>query len=181
MKRHETPRPNDPAPELSFDVLGVPESHWDLSSAEANNFSLLLFYRGLHCPVCRSYLKAFDAKVPEFLALGTEPVALSMDDTLRAQKAKSEWAIENLPIGYGLTEDVARDWGLFISESIKDDEPKRFSEPGLFLVKPDRRLHYVAINSMPFGRPAPGDILSAVRFILDQGYPARGTVPAGGG
>jgi len=178
MKRHEMPRPNDRAPDLSFEVLGVPESSWDIAQAEPKNFSLLLFYRGLHCPVCRSYLKTFDAKVPDFLALGTELVALSMDDQLKAQKAKSEWAIEHLPIGYGLTEETARDWGLFISDAIKDQEPQRFTEPGLFLVKPDRRLHYVAINSMPFGRPAVGDMSSAIRFMLDENYPARGTVPA---
>ncbi len=170
--------PGERAPELRFPVLGVPEERWDLSEAEPDRFSMLVFYRGLHCPVCRSYLQTIDGMFDEFSELGVEIAALSMDPEDRARRAKDEWNIERLPIGYGLDEDTARRWGLYLSDSIDDDEPRRFSEPGLFLVRPDRTLHYVAINSMPFGRPDPNDMLDAIRFIAKEEYPPRGRVAA---
>ena len=149
-----------------------------MNRAQPKTFSLLVFYRGLHCPACKTYLQALDRRVAEFHELGTEPVALSMDTQERAKKAKDSWEIEHLPIGYELEEDSARRWGLFISDAISDAEPRRFCEPGLFLVRASGDLHYVAINSMPFGRPQVDDVVGAVRFILEEDYPARGIVSA---
>lgn len=177
-QRQHKPLPGERAPELGFDVLGVPETRWDLSKAEPDTFSMLVFYRGLHCPVCKSYLKTIDGMFDDFSELGVEIAALSMDTKERAERSKSEWGIEHVPLGYGLDEPTARQWGLYMSDSIDDDEPRRFSEPGLFLVRPDGTLFYAAINSMPFGRPAPKDILKAIRFVLDEEYPARGKVAA---
>jgi len=172
------PLPGRRAPELTFDVLGVPESRWDLSEAEPKQFSMLVFYRGLHCPVCKTYLRTIDSMFDEFADRGVEIAAISMDTEDRAQESKDEWGIENLPIGYGLDEATARRWGLYISSPIIDAEPRRFSEPGLFLVRRDGTLHYVAINSMPFGRPDPKDVLKAIDFILEKDYPARGKIAA---
>ena len=149
-----------------------------LAKAEPETFSLLIFYRGLHCPICKTYLQKFDAMFDDFAKLGVEFSALSMDPRERAEQAMKEWGIDNLPIGYGIAEATARRWGLYISESIKDGEPRRFNEPGLFLVRPDGELHYVAINSMPFGRPEPDAMLKAISFILDEEYPARGRLAA---
>lgn len=170
--------PGERAPELAFDVIGVPESRWDLADATPETFSMLVFYRGLHCPVCKDYLQTIDGLFDEFRNEGVEVAALSMDSRERAERSKREWGIERLPIGFDLDESTARRWGLYLSDSIKDAEPRRFSEPGLFLVRPDRTLHYVAINSMPFGRPDPEEMLKAIRFIVKKDYPARGRVAA---
>ena len=170
------PLPGTPAPNLEFDVLGADEQRWALERAKPENFSLLVFYRGKHCPVCKSYLQTFEGMFDAIEKRGVEIVALSMDTKSTAEATREEWGIKSIPMGYGLDEETARAWGLYISDSIKDAEPKRFSEPGLFLVQPDRTLHYVAINSMPFGRPEPKAILDAIGFILDEKYPPRGTV-----
>lgn len=176
--RSTLPMPGQPAPGLTFDVLGVPEPRWDLAEAEPKKFSMLVFYRGLHCPVCKTYLKAIDSMFDDFTERGVEIAAVSMDSEDRAEQAMDEWGIEHLPIGYGLDEATARRWGLYISDAISDDEPRRFSEPGLFLVRDDGTLHYAAINSMPFGRPRPEDVLKAIDYILDKDYPARGKIAA---
>ena len=169
------PSPGAPAPDLEFAVLGADEKRWSLKRAKPKNFSLLVFYRGKHCPVCKTYLKTFEGMFEDIQKRGVEIVALSMDTKSTAEAARKEWGIESIPVGYELNEETARSWGLYISDSIKGTEPKRFSEPGLFLVQPDRTLHYVAINSMPFGRPEPKAILEAIDFILDEDYPPRGT------
>jgi hypothetical protein len=66
----------------------------------------------------------------------------------------------DLRFGYELSLATARTWGLYISTSrgvtsIGIEEPVRFSEPGMFLVAPDRTLFYGAVQTMPFARPPP--------------------------
>ena len=76
---------------------------------------------------------------------------------------------------YDLSEEKAREFGLFISTAVSDKEPKVFSEPGLFLVDADNKLFFSSLQSMPFARPSTKDILNAVDFIEKNDYPARGT------
>jgi alkyl hydroperoxide reductase subunit AhpC len=110
----------------------------------------------------------------EFSERGVHAVTVSMDDEKRAKQTIRDWNIENLPVGYGLDEDAARAWGLYLSEGISEKEPELFSELGLFLVKPDGELYYSAVNSMPFGRPDFEEILQGIDFVKKQNYPARG-------
>jgi hypothetical protein len=63
---------------------------------------------------------------------------------------------------------------LYISASIKEEEPSRFSEPGMFLVRPDGTLYAGSIQSMPSGRPSFADVAQAIAFIAEKNYPARG-------
>ena len=135
---------------------------------------MVVFYRGLHCPVCRNYLRDLEGKLPDFSRRGVGVIAVSGDDAHRAEQSKREWNLPNTAIGYDQPIQSMRDWGLFISSSIKDAEPREFGEPGLFLVRPDTTLYYAAINSMPFGRPSLADMLGAIDFIKANDYPARG-------
>lgn len=161
-----------PAPSLSFFL--VDGSTWSLLEQSPEAFSVVVFYRGLHCPLCRAYLAEFDQKLDEFEAAGAKVVAVSADDATRAMQAKTEWQLGRLPIGYGLSTDAAREWGLFISRSIRDGEPAEFFEPGLFLVKPDGTLFYGAITSAPWGRPPVDHVLFGIKMAIQRGTPARG-------
>ena len=74
---------------------------------------------------------------------------------------------------------MARRWGLYISTSkgktsIGLEEPALFSEPGVFLIKPDQTLYYGSTQTMPFARPSFSDLLAAVDFAIQKDYPARG-------
>lgn len=135
---------------------------------------MVVFYRGLHCPVCRSYLRDLEGKLTDFSRRGVDVITVSGDDAPRAERVKREWNLPNTTIGYDQSVESMRAWGLFISRSIKDAEPGEFGEPGLFLVRPDTTLYYAAINSMPFGRPSLADMLGAIDFIKANDYPARG-------
>ena len=55
------------------------------------------------------------------------------------------------------------------------EAPALFTEPGLFLVRPDRRLYYASVLSMPFGRPTVEDMLFGLGAVLARNFPARGT------
>ena len=102
---------------------------------------------------------------------------ISSDDQERASETKEKWGIENLAIGYGLSIDRAREWGLFISTgrgktSVGVEEPPLFSEPGLYLVRPDGTLYASSLNTMPLARPNFGELLKALDFILAEDQPA---------
>jgi peroxiredoxin len=167
------PKPSEPAPPLDVPLVGG--GRWRLADQHPDRFSLIVFYRGLHCPVCRGYLRQLDALVDEYAEAGvTSVVAVSGDAEDRARRTVEEWKLGRLPVGYGQSIESMRDWGLFVSKAIKEGEPERFGEPGLFLVYSDGTLYAAALNSMPFGRPHLDEVLGAIGWINDNDYPARG-------
>ena len=164
-------RPRERAPELAVDLVGG--GRWRLSDQRPETFTMVVFYRGLHCPVCRAQLSELNRRIPEIAGRGIGVIAISGDTRERAERARQEWRLDRVEIGYGLTEETARDFGLFVSRGI-NGEPARFSEPGLFLIRPDGSVYYEAITSMPWGRPRLDDVLGGVDYALDHDYPARG-------
>ena len=171
--------PRQPAPAL--EVTTTDGGNWRLADQTPENFTLVVMYRGLHCPICSRYLKDLDNKLGDFAALGVEAIALSSDVEERTVQAKADWRLDNLTVGYGLSLNSAREWGLYISAGIGTtssgfEEPALFSEPGLFLVRPDGTIYFGSVQTMPFARPAFAEILGATKFVLEKGYPARGEI-----
>jgi peroxiredoxin len=171
--------PRQPVPALAVPLVGG--SRFDIEKERPEHFTFVVFYRGLHCPICRTQLGELETKLPEFTKRGVGVVALSSDVAERAGRAKQEWKLPNLRLGYGLDLAVARAWGLYISTgrgmtSAGVEEPSLFSEPGLYLVRPDRTLYFASVQTMPFARPHFTDILAALDFVIAKNYPARGEV-----
>jgi len=164
--------PDTRSPALDIDTLAGP---WSLKDRSPEAFTMVVFYRGLHCPVCKGFLGELDALVPEFEKVGTEVIAVSMDPRDRAEQAAADWGLERLVIGFGLTEDQARAWGLYLTEAIKPAETPLFCEPGLFLVRPDERLYLINISNMPFARPDVAGLPPKIAMAMQNSYPARGT------
>ncbi len=165
-------KPKQEMPDLELSLIN--DTQWSLYSQESQTFTMLVFYRGLHCPVCKKYLQELATILEDFSSRGVHLIAISCDNEERAKKAGKEWDIAELPVGYGLSIETARNLGLFISKGISKKEPDSFSEPGLFLVRPDNTLYASAIQTMPFARPNWNDILNAIDFIGKKDYPARG-------
>jgi peroxiredoxin len=107
---------------------------------------------------------------------GWRVIAISGDSRERAQRARDEWGLEKLTIGYGLDVETMEAWDLYISKGLSDDEPEVFSEPGLYVVRPDGSIYYAAVNSMTFGRPRMSELLKALQMKIEQDAPARGEV-----
>ena len=169
--------PRQPVPPLS--VATLDGDRWVLAEQQPNSFTLIVFYRGLHCPICQPYLRELDRMLADFQQKGIEVIAISSDVEGRARGAKEGWKLADLRIGYGLSIDTAKAWGLYVSTSrgmtsIGIEEPALFSEPGLFLVRPDGTLYAAAVQTMPFARPHFKELLSALDFIIANDYPARG-------
>lgn len=169
--------PRHPVPALNVALSGG--GHFVLGAAPGERFDLVVFYRGLHCPICAKYLLELERLVPEFAKRGVQVLALSSDNAERAQAMADKVKATEMKIGYGLSLNSARQWGLYISAgrgktSIGIEEPALFSEPGVFLVRPDGTLYYGAVQSMPFARPPFQDLLGALDFAIANDYPARG-------
>lgn len=68
----------------------------------------MVFYRGLHCPVCKGYLTDLQSRTRDLRSKGVEPIAISSDSRERAQQTIEEWGIDEIPLGYALSLDSAR-------------------------------------------------------------------------
>ena len=170
-------QPGRPAPALSVPLLSG--GTWTLAERAPRAFGIVVFYRGQHCPICKTHLASVEAAMDEAEALGAEIVAVSMDTEERARETAAEAGLARLPVGYGLGEDAARAWGLYMSSARPGTaEPARFSEPGVMVTRPDGTLFQAQVQSAPFTRPDIGQLLAGLRFALENGYPARGDLTA---
>ncbi len=169
--------PRQPVPGL--EVATLDHGLFALAADAPEKFSLVVFYRGLHCPICLKYLLELGRLLPEFDKRGVKVIALSSDTRERAQAMADKLKAPALRIGYGLPLAVSRGWGLYLSSSrgttsIGIDEPALFAEPAVYLVRPDGTLYYGAVQTMPFARPHFDELLAAIDFAVAKDYPARG-------
>lgn len=165
-------RPRQPAPELEVELLsGGP---YVLGEQAPERFTMIVFFRGLHCPVCQSQLRELDRRLDDLAQRGIDVIALSGETRERTQQLRDDWKLDRLPLAYGLTEERMRAWGLFVSRGISEAEPAVFNEPGLFLISPDSSVYYESLLSMPVGRPRLDDLLGGIDYWDANDYPARG-------
>ena len=169
--------PRQKTPDLSVDTLD--QGRFELASENSERGTVICFYRGLHCPICATYLKEFEKLAEEFAKRGVSTIAISSDTEERARAMQEKIGAENLRIGYGLDLTKAKEWGLYISTSrgktsIGIEEPALFSEPGLFMVTPEQTLYYGSVQTMPFVRPHFSELIGALDFAIANSYPARG-------
>jgi len=170
-----------PKQEVSpLQVETVNDGIWNLFDQNPKRFTMIVFYRGLHCPVCKSYLRDLKVSLEALNAQGVEVIAISSDSKDRAERAVKDWELEGLVVGYDFPVEKASEWGLFVSEqweaSKNNDvpEPEEFVEPGLFLIDSNFKLYASSIQTMPFARPPINDIVEAFKIIKEKNYPARG-------
>jgi len=169
--------PRQPVPALSLPL--VDGGQFDLAAQRDHRFTMLVFYRGLHCPICAKYLKELAGLASQFAERDVQLLAISSDGAERAGEMANRVGSSSLPIAHSLPLDQARAWGLYLSTSrgktsIGIEEPAVFSEPGIFLVRGDGTLYFAAVQTMPFARPNFADLLGAIDFAIAKDYPARG-------
>jgi peroxiredoxin len=165
-------RPTQPAPDLTVPLLRG--GRYRLSDQRPRLFTMVVFFRGLHCPVCRAQLSELERRLDEVEERDIDVIAVSGETLERTTQLAQEWKLERLNLAYGLTEEQMRAWGLFISRGIDEHEPALFNEPGLFLISPDHTVYYESVLSMPVGRPRLADLLDGIDYWTTHEYPARG-------
>lgn len=169
--------PRQKTPGLTVETLD--HGRFDLAGETSQRGTVVCFYRGLHCPICATYLSSLEELTPEFAERGVGTIAISSDDEERTRGMADKIKASNLRFGYGLELAKAREWGLYISTgrgktSIGIEEPEKFAEPGLFMVTPEQTLYYGSVQTMPFVRPHFKELVAALDFAIAKDYPARG-------
>jgi len=164
--------PGERIPEKLFDTLdGRPL--WS-EAQDDPLFYLLVVYRGVQCSYCKKQLVEIEQRLDWFSDRRVEVMAVSADSQRRALQAKHDWGLNRLRLGFDLAVDDARKLGLFISSARRETEMPRFSEPGIFLVKPDKTLFAAWISSYPFARPHLNEIVQSIDLMIEKGLPLRG-------
>lgn len=167
--------PDDTMPAIDAELAGG--GSWHLADEHPQMLTLLVFYRGLQCPICRKWLGELERLLPEFERRGVSVIALSTDTRGRADQAKRDWGLANLRIGCGVEPEDARKAGVYISEGrgvAKSgiEEMTLFTEPAVLAVKPDGMLYMAWTQSGPHARPHMSEVLSALEGALLAGLPA---------
>ena len=161
-----------PMPRLTLPKVGGGQ----VSTEAGGGWKMVVVYRGKHCPICKTYLKTLDGLLDEFKKVGTDVIAISGDPQ---EKAESEVEEENwrFATGYNLSLDQMRTLGLYISQPRSLEETDRpFSEPGLFVINPEGKVHIVDVSNAPFARPDLNTLVKGLSFIQKKQYPIRGTL-----
>lgn len=69
--------PRQKTPDLALETLA--HGSFDLGSDGSERGTVICFYRGLHCPICASYLTELERLTPEFAERGVKTIAVSSD------------------------------------------------------------------------------------------------------
>ena len=138
-------------------------------------WALFVVYRGKHCGRCKKYLTLLEGMKGDWETAGFDIVVVSADPQEKAQADITEfgWSFD---IGYGLTEAQMQELGLYISHPRSPEETdKPFSEPGMFAVNAEGKVHLIDISNTPFHRADLNELLETVEWVKENDYPIRRT------
>ena len=158
-----TIKTGQPLPRLELPLVGG--ENRILGDLYGGRFLVLVFYRGLHCLRCNPYLNIFQTLLPKFHELGAEVIAVSSDEKSRAEKSVALWRLDRLKVAYGFPLESAQDWGIYVTERGKPEDPPQFTEPAVFILQSDGKLGHGIINTAQRLRPDPNEVLS---HIMDR-------------
>jgi peroxiredoxin len=141
-----------------------------------DNWTLLVVYRGKHCPRCKKYLNILDAMGSDWENAGFDVVVVSADTEEKAKTDQAEFGW-NFELAYDLNEEQMETLGLYITDPLSDAESdRRFAEPGTYVLRADGSLIVVSLSNGPAARPDLAELFDGMVFNKTNARPARGTV-----
>jgi len=140
-----------------------------------DRWKMVVVYRGVHCPICKSYTARVEALKDQFDELDTDIIFVSGDNAEKAKSFADEVGLK-LPVAYDLSVDQMKQLGLYISDPRPTETDRPFPEPGLFVVNEKGQAHIVDVSNAPFVRPEPELIIRGITHIKKNDYPIRGTL-----
>ncbi len=76
--------PGNAVPELKIETVG--HGLFDLENDGGKNGTLVIQYRGLHCPICIRQMAEVEAALDSFSKLGVEVVMITTDTAARCEQ-----------------------------------------------------------------------------------------------
>lgn len=142
---------------------------------QKKNWTLLVVYRGKHCPRCKKYLNTLSDMQTQWADAGFDIAVVSADSQVKATADQAEfgWGFD---LGYDLSEEQMATLGVYVTEPISPEEADgRFAEPGTFVLRGDGSQIVVAISNGPAVRPELAELLDGMIFNKTKDRPHRGT------
>lgn len=163
------------APGHAFPTITVPRvGGGTLTLGQADDWGLVVVFRGLHCPKCKDYLRELDSLIADFADLGVSVMAVSADPEDKAQAFVDEIGYQGV-VGYGLSVPQMQALGVYISDPLSEAETGQpFAEPGLFVINDQGVLHVLDVSTAPWARPALTGVRDGIAFVRKVGRPVRG-------
>src|SRR5262245_51907962 len=86
-------RPGQPAPELIVDLLSG--GSYDLAGQQTAAFTMVVFFRGLHCPVCQVSCASLTAGSPSSASAASKHQEKDLTGHSRSSVCVLIWTIES--------------------------------------------------------------------------------------
>ena len=106
--------PGEKTPSLVLNTLDNQE--WSLEKNLNNNMTMIVFYRGLHCPICSDFLKLIETQLEDYKKANTNVIVVSMDSKEKAEKTKESWGLSNLNIAFLVKKKQENGIYIFLSQ-----------------------------------------------------------------
>lgn len=149
-----------------FLTVGGPQDKW----------TLLVVYRGKHCPRCKKYLNTLNDMRAEWSNAGFDIAVVSADTEEKADADQRAFGWQ-FDLGFDLQEAQMQTLGLYVTEPLSPSETDRnFAEPGSFVIRPDGSLLLIALSNGPSARPDLAELLDGMIFTKENDRPPRGTL-----
>ena len=152
--------PGDPFPRLPITAAGG--ARLTIPDAFADDFGVVLFFRGSWCPYCNAQLRAFERAGSGLAGEGIRVAALSVDDeqTTAALVAKHKLTF---PVGYGLDARAVAE----LTGAFANPDPVYLKSTG-FVLDPAGQVAVSVYSSGAIGRLVPEDVVGMVRYLREH-------------
>jgi peroxiredoxin len=148
--------PGEKFPQLT---MTVPEGQTvTIPDSQADEFGVVLFYRGSWCPYCIAQLRAFQRASDSLAQAGIRVAALSVDDEVTTAALVAKHGL-TFPVGHSAdARAVAELTGAFVN-----DDPVYLQSTG-FVLDPQGKVVVSVYSSGAIGRLVPEDVIGLVRY-----------------
>lgn len=164
-------KPADSFPDISFKLM---TGETIQLGANAGRWTLLIVYRGDHCPRCKTYVAKLHELVPGYAERNVDIYLASTDPEHVAKRTIDEnnWT---LPVAFGLTNAQSQQLGLYLTDQDASAElDGQYAEPGMFLINPEGLTQVIATSNSPSVRPDLEVVLDGIIGTQDRNLPIRG-------
>jgi len=147
-------------------LAGLGDERIDLSEIKTpGNWKLIIFYRGIHCPLCIKYLKQLETLQEAFTSSNVEILAVSGDSQEKAARMAQQHSF-TFPLAFDFSVEQMFQLGLYASDPTSLKETDRpFCEPGMFILNAEANLQIIDISNAPFARPDIETMKGALNYI----------------
>ena len=165
-------KPGMKVPDLQFPLIGG--GSWSLHDGSKARLRMISFYRGAFCGFCTRFMQKLNTLHADFAGLGIDLTGVSVDPEDTANAWAESNGIDKVSVGYGLLQKQIEACSLFASHFTREGRELYFSEPALWLVRPDGELYINIQSSVSCGRPDLDSLLVGLTLLGGQNFPTRG-------